>query len=241
MLGCFQSVHSPVPFFTAQHSAAMSGPKPRRTQRRCAARTQLCACLSCFGILCQALAFSFYRSSRVDHVAADVERTREAPLLTPPTSVLPRTPLQLASTAGAAGSSSARSGIPHLIHQSWRDGGFPKTLFNWRWQQGLLDLNPGWKLMKWTDESSRQLIADHYPWFLPTYDAYPSYIQRCDASRYFIVYHYGGERRPPDCGHGDGARAQWRVRGGGATHPTLVPSTHRRRLRRPRHRVLQAL
>ena len=24
------------------------------------------------------------------------------------------------------------------------------------------------------------------------YDGYPSYIQRCDAARYFIVYHHGG-------------------------------------------------
>ena len=55
-----------------------------------------------------------------------------------------------------------------------------------------MDLNPGWKLVKWTDESSRALIAREYPWFLPTYDAYPSYIQRSDAARYFIVYHHGG-------------------------------------------------
>lgn len=86
----------------------------------------------------------------------------------------------------------ARSRIPRIIHQSWRDGGFPKGLFNWRWQQGLVDLNPGWELRRWTDESSRALIAKEYPWFLPTYDAYPSYIQRCDASRYFIVHHFGG-------------------------------------------------
>ena len=33
------------------------------------------------------------------------------------------------------------------------------------------------------------------PWhrrFLATYDAYPSYIQRCDAARYFIIYTHGG-------------------------------------------------
>jgi mannosyltransferase OCH1-like enzyme len=82
--------------------------------------------------------------------------------------------------------------IPRLIHQSWRDDGFPKTLFNWRWQQGLLDLNPGWRLVRWTDNSSRALIATQYAWFLPTYDAYPSYIQRSDAARYFIIYHHGG-------------------------------------------------
>ena len=29
-------------------------------------------------------------------------------------------------------------------------------------------------------------------WFLDAYDAYPSYIQRCDAARYFIMYSHGG-------------------------------------------------
>ncbi|KAL1530426.1 hypothetical protein AB1Y20_001331 [Prymnesium parvum] len=82
--------------------------------------------------------------------------------------------------------------VPRLIHQSWRDEGFPKTLFNWRWQEGLVRLNPGWVLQRWTDASARALIATHYPWFLEVYDGYPSYIQRCDASRYFILYHHGG-------------------------------------------------
>ena len=93
---------------------------------------------------------------------------------------------------GFGGLPPAPSTIPRLIHQSWKDAGFPKTIFDWRWQRGLLDLNPGWQLMQWTDDSSRELIAREYPWFLPTYDAYPSYIQRCDAARYFIVYHHGG-------------------------------------------------
>eukprot|EP00966_Prymnesium_polylepis_P239325 5534579-Prymnesium_polylepis.2 len=46
--------------------------------------------------------------------------------------------------------------------------------------------------MKWTDQSARELIATHYAWFLNVYDGYPSYIQRCDAARYFILYHHGG-------------------------------------------------
>lgn len=36
------------------------------------------------------------------------------------------------------------------------------------------------------------LLQDHYPWFLPTYLAYPYHIQRVDAIRYFLLYHYGG-------------------------------------------------
>ena len=79
-----------------------------------------------------------------------------------------------------------------IVHQSWRDDGFPKDMFNFRWQEQILALNPGWQLMRWTDASQRELIATSYPWFLAAYDAYPSYIQRCDAARYFIVYHHGG-------------------------------------------------
>ena len=45
---------------------------------------------------------------------------------------------------------------------------------------------------RWTDASSRELVAQHYSWFLRAYDAYPSYIQRSDAARYFIIHHYGG-------------------------------------------------
>ena len=56
--------------------------------------------------------------------------------------------------------------IPMIVHQSWRDDGFPKDMFNFRWQQAILALNPGWKLMRWTDETSRQLIAEDFPWLL---------------------------------------------------------------------------
>jgi mannosyltransferase OCH1-like enzyme len=44
----------------------------------------------------------------------------------------------------------------------------------------------------WTDESSRAFIAKEYEWFLETFDSYPFPIERADAIRYFILYHYGG-------------------------------------------------
>ena len=97
-----------------------------------------------------------------------------------------------AAGGGSAGRVPAAGQIPMLVHQSWRDDGFPKDMFNFRWQEAILALNPGWKLMRWTDATSRQLIADDFPWFLSAYDAYPSYIQRCDAARYFIMYSHGG-------------------------------------------------
>lgn len=46
--------------------------------------------------------------------------------------------------------------------------------------------------MLWTDASSREFIAEQYPWFLDTFDSYPYPIQRADAIRYFILHHYGG-------------------------------------------------
>lgn len=46
--------------------------------------------------------------------------------------------------------------------------------------------------MLWTDASSREFIAKHYPWFLDTFDDYEYVIQRADAIRYFVLHHYGG-------------------------------------------------
>lgn len=46
--------------------------------------------------------------------------------------------------------------------------------------------------MLWTDDSSREFIKTHYSWFLGTFDAYTYPIQRADAIRYFVLYHYGG-------------------------------------------------
>ena len=46
--------------------------------------------------------------------------------------------------------------------------------------------------MLWTDASSRDFIAEHYSWFLDTFDNYTYPIQRADAIRYFVLYHFGG-------------------------------------------------
>uniref|UniRef100_A0A7S0PUT1 Alpha 1,4-glycosyltransferase domain-containing protein n=1 Tax=Coccolithus braarudii TaxID=221442 RepID=A0A7S0PUT1_9EUKA len=141
--------------------------------RRCSGVYKLCVAGATLLLISQFVSFAVFD---VGHSSG---RSR---LMVNPTRVLDAAPLGANTPAF----------IPMIIHQSWRDGGFPKSLFNWRWQAGLLELNPGWMLMKWTDNSSRELIAANYTWFLAKYDAYASYIQRSDAARYFIVYHYGG-------------------------------------------------
>ena len=54
--------------------------------------------------------------------------------------------------------------------------------------------------MLWTDATSREFIAKEYPWFLDTFDGYTYPIQRADAIRYFILYHYGGVYMDIDIG-----------------------------------------
>ena len=51
-------------------------------------------------------------------------------------------------------------------------------------------MHPSWEYKLWTDEDNRNLIKDHYPWFLKTYDEYDVNIKRVDAVRYFYLYHY---------------------------------------------------
>ena len=56
----------------------------------------------------------------------------------------------------------------------------------------LKPLPPRSEYILWTDQSSRDLIEQHYPWFLDTFDGYRWPIQRADAIRYFVLYHFGG-------------------------------------------------
>lgn len=80
--------------------------------------------------------------------------------------------------------------IPKIIHQTWKTTEVPE---GWKGaQQSCIDLHPDYEYILWTDEMSRNFIADNYPWFLPYFDAYPFNVQRADVIRYFVLYHYGG-------------------------------------------------
>ncbi|EPY51215.1 mannosyltransferase [Schizosaccharomyces cryophilus OY26] len=80
--------------------------------------------------------------------------------------------------------------IPKIIHQTWKTDTVPEK---WKAaQESCLALHPDYKYILWTDEMSRNFIAEHYPWFLKYFDAYPYNVQRADAIRYFVLLHYGG-------------------------------------------------
>ena len=80
--------------------------------------------------------------------------------------------------------------IPRIIHQTWKNEDVPVQLatFQAAWQR----LNPGWEYRFWTDETCRMFIAEHYDWFLTTYDNYDLPIKKVDAVRYLWMHHFGG-------------------------------------------------
>ncbi|GAA5985823.1 hypothetical protein JCM5350_006899 [Sporobolomyces pararoseus] len=80
--------------------------------------------------------------------------------------------------------------IPKIIHATWKTDVLPD-----RWEkirQGCIDLHPDYEFMLWSDASSRNFIAEYYPWFLSTFDGYVYPIQRADVIRYFVLHRFGG-------------------------------------------------
>ncbi|KAJ3053690.1 hypothetical protein HK097_003616 [Rhizophlyctis rosea] len=80
--------------------------------------------------------------------------------------------------------------IPKFIHQSWKTKSLPPHFR--RWSETWTKHNPSWTHILWTDATNRNLVATHYPWFLPYYDRLPSKIAKADASRYLYMHHMGG-------------------------------------------------
>ncbi|KAF9268085.1 hypothetical protein L218DRAFT_854264 [Marasmius fiardii PR-910] len=106
--------------------------------------------------------------------------------------------------------------IPRILHQTWRTNKVPQ-----RWRsisQECQEMMPDYDYMLWSDESSRQFIAEHYPWFLDTYNDYQYNIQRADVIRYFVLYHYGGIYLDLDIGC-------MRPLDPLLTHPVILPKT----------------
>jgi mannosyltransferase OCH1-like enzyme len=96
--------------------------------------------------------------------------------------------------------------IPRIIHRMWANDEFIKR-DNLEITQSFIRCNSlyhrkNWTTILWTDESIRNFLQKHYSHshFISTFDAYPYTIQRVDAARYFILYHYGGVYMDMDIG-----------------------------------------
>lgn len=83
--------------------------------------------------------------------------------------------------------------IPKIIHQVYfkpENGTMPES---WQEaQQSIKKHHPDYKYVLWDEGMAHEFMEENYPWFLPTYDAYPLRMMRIDALRYFFLYHYGG-------------------------------------------------
>lgn len=118
------------------------------------------------------------------------EITRDALIQTDPSS--PATVAMAKTTAMTMSMSSFQEVVPKIIHQQWKDENVPKKFMKWRLKWLNMYPEPEYKHMLWTDKNGRELIEEHYPWFLDTYDGYEHNINRADAARYFILHYYGG-------------------------------------------------
>jgi hypothetical protein len=82
------------------------------------------------------------------------------------------------------------SAIPRILHQTWKNHDVP---MRWQpYQRSWQTHHPDWEYRLWTDEDNRDLVAVHYPWFLPIYDGYQAEISRVDAARYLMMHRFGG-------------------------------------------------
>ncbi|KAK9861333.1 hypothetical protein WJX84_001856, partial [Apatococcus fuscideae] len=81
-------------------------------------------------------------------------------------------------------------GISKIIHQSWRSEEVPEKFQSWA--QTWRTNHPDWSYVLWTDESNRNLVAEHFPHLLPVYDAFPEAIIRADTARILYMKQYGG-------------------------------------------------
>jgi hypothetical protein len=81
--------------------------------------------------------------------------------------------------------------IPATLFQTWKSK--TDVPANMRYWSGTFAThNPEFERRLWDDEDNRRFIAERFPWFLPSYDAYPAEIYRADAVRYFFLYVHGG-------------------------------------------------
>ncbi len=58
--------------------------------------------------------------------------------------------------------------------------------------QHCININPNYKVVVWQEGAIQDFLWTYYTWFKFTYDTYKHPIQKIDAVRYFILYHYGG-------------------------------------------------
>ena len=80
--------------------------------------------------------------------------------------------------------------IPKILHFTWKSEDLPRQMQAYydAWRR----LHSDWDIRLWTDDTMRAFVAEAYPDFIASYDAYPKMIQRADAFRYLVLGKLGG-------------------------------------------------
>ncbi|KAK0738746.1 glycosyltransferase family 32 protein [Schizothecium vesticola] len=84
--------------------------------------------------------------------------------------------------------------VPPILHHVAMGGaGAARQIEQWKEvRQSCLDIHPGWEAHIWTDEKANAFVAEQFPELREMWDGYKFPIQRIDALRYMVLYHYGG-------------------------------------------------
>jgi hypothetical protein len=86
--------------------------------------------------------------------------------------------------------------IPAVLHHISLGSG-ASTHSKWaEVRQSCLDMHPDWEAFLWTDETANELVIQNFPEFYNMWMSYRYPIEKVDALRYMILYHYGGKRCP---------------------------------------------
>ena len=80
--------------------------------------------------------------------------------------------------------------IPHIIHQAWKSYLVPKATVPWI--KSWAESHPQWEYWFWTPDNVKAFLHRHYPHLLDVYVNLPFDVQRADAMRYIVLYHFGG-------------------------------------------------
>ncbi|KAK4096451.1 glycosyltransferase family 32 protein [Parathielavia hyrcaniae] len=82
--------------------------------------------------------------------------------------------------------------VPAILHHISLGSG---TATHSKWtvvRQTCLDLHPDWEALLWTDEAADAFVAEHFSQLWEMWTTYRYPIQKIDALRYMVLYHYGG-------------------------------------------------
>ncbi|KAK1756420.1 hypothetical protein QBC47DRAFT_185877 [Echria macrotheca] len=84
--------------------------------------------------------------------------------------------------------------VPAILHHVAMGGaGAEAHIEKWKTvRQTCIDMHPDWEVFLWTDDLANQFVADNYPELYDMWRTYRYPIQKIDALRYMILYHYGG-------------------------------------------------